>query len=384
MNLPIHGVLAVAIALCSFSSAAAPTPDETYAPDNVWLCKPGRDDLCANPGTVTVVGADGKFAVQTLKPDADAPIDCFYIYPTISLDPNGNSSLVPGDGERRAAQQQFAPFASVCKPYAPMYRQITLAGLRSVLNKGSLKVDQDLGFDDVRAAWRYYLANDNKGRGVVLVGHSQGARMLMGLIAQDIEGKPAQTVVVSAVVPGFPILVSSGADVGGTFKSMPLCRSASQVGCIIAYSAFRESSPPPANARFGRSHTPSSDVACVDVMALSGQAVRAMLPVRMNLLGKPHEAEDWASFTKGMDSSFVELPGYVGVGCVKDGPNSYLATKLDASARGSRPADIPFDMVVQGKVWDDWGLHLIDLNVVMGNLLVVVQRQSAAWRAAQH
>jgi len=384
MNLPVHGVLAVAIALCSISSAAAPTPDETYAADNVWLCKPGRDDLCANPGTVTVVGADGKSAVQTIKPDADAPIDCFYIYPTISLDPNGNSSLVPGDGERRATQQQFAPFASVCKPYAPMYRQITLAGLRSVLNKGLLKVDPDLGFEDVRAAWRYYLANYNKGRGVVLVGHSQGTRMLMGLIVQDIEGKPAQKVVVSAVVPGIPILVPSGADVGGTFKSMPLCRSASQVGCIIAYSAFRESSPPLANARFGRSNTPGSDVACVDVAALSGQAVRALLPVRMNLLGESSETADWNSFTKGIDSSFVEMPGYVGVDCVKDGPNSYLSTKLDASARGSRPADIPFDIVRQGKVLDDWGLHLIDVNVVMGNLLGVIQRQGAAWRAAQH
>ena len=384
MNLPVHGVLAVAIALCSISSAAAPTPDETYAADNVWLCKPGRDDLCANPGTVTVVGADGKSAVQTIKPDADAPIDCFYIYPTISLDPNGNSSLVPGDGERRATQQQFAPFASVCKPYAPMYRQITLAGLRSVLNKGLLKVDPDLGFEDVRAAWRYYLANYNKGRGVVLVGHSQGTRMLMGLIVQDIEGKPAQKVVVSAVLPGIPILVPSGADVGGTFKSMPLCRSASQVGCIIAYSAFRESSPPLANARFGRSNTPGSDVACVDVAALSGQAVRALLPVRMNLLGESSETADWNSFTKGIDSSFVEMPGYVGVDCVKDGPNSYLSTKLDASARGSRPADIPFDIVRQGKVLDDWGLHLIDVNVVMGNLLGVIQRQGAAWRAAQH
>jgi len=122
----------------------------------------------------------------------------------------------------------------------------------------------------------------------------------------------------------------------------------------------------------------------VDVAALSGQAVRALLPVRMNLLGESSETADWNSFTKGIDSSFVEMPGYVGVDCVKDGPNSYLSTKLDASARGSRPADIPFDIVRQGKVLDDWGLHLIDVNVVMGNLLGVIQRQGAAWRAAQH
>lgn len=382
MNAVKLGIVATVLAVRSMASDAAPTPDDTYAADGVWLCKPGRDDLCAKPVTVSVVGGDGKSVVQTLKPDAEAPIDCFYAYPTISLDPNGNSSLVPGAGEQRATQQQFAPFATVCKPYAPMYRQVTLAGLRSLMTQGPLQVDQELGFEDIRAAWRYYLAHFNQGRGVVLVGHSQGTRMLMRLIAQDIEGTPAQKLLVSAVLPGFSIMVPAGAALGGSFKSTPLCRSASQVGCVIAYASFRDSAPPPANARFGRSNTPGSDVACVDGAALSGQPVRAMLPVRANLLGQASAAADWLSFTQGMDSAFVDVPGYVNVGCVKQGPNAFLAVRLDAAARGSRPADLPFDIVVQGRLWDDWGLHLIDMNVVMDNLLSVVQRQGAAWRSA--
>ena len=43
---------------------------------------------------------------------------------------------------------------------------------------------------DVRAAWREYLANHNKGRPFVLIGHSQGSLMLQQLIAHEIEGKP--------------------------------------------------------------------------------------------------------------------------------------------------------------------------------------------------
>ena len=45
---------------------------------------------------------------------------------------------------------------------------------------------------DVEAAWDDYLARDNKGRGVVLIGHSQGSGILKQLIAREIEGQPAQ------------------------------------------------------------------------------------------------------------------------------------------------------------------------------------------------
>jgi hypothetical protein len=73
--------------------------------------------------------------------------------------------------------QQFARFASKCRPYAPMYRQITLAGLRPLLASGGTAAafEHGLQYDDVREAWNYYLEHDNRGRGFVLIGHSQGA-----------------------------------------------------------------------------------------------------------------------------------------------------------------------------------------------------------------
>ena len=380
-------IAARAVCLLLLASSAAwaiePTPDETYKADDTWLCRPGRDDLCSKPVTVTSVKADGTRSTITIQPDAAAPIDCFYVYPTISMDPGGNSPLTAGPGEKRAVEHQFAPFASVCRPYAPMYRQITLAGLRSLMNNGQLAVNVDLGLEDVRAAWRYYLANDNKGRGVVLIGHSQGTRVLMELMRRDIEGQPAQKLLVSAVIPGIPVMVAAGSDVGGTFKSIPLCRSATQTGCVIAFSTFRETSPPPANARFGRSTTAGQDVACVDAAALSGSPAHAYLPVKTNLTGRVLDAQEWTSFNSNVASPFVELPGLANVACVKDGPNSFLSVKFDPTARGTRPADVPFDITVQGKVWDDWGLHLIDVNVVMGNLLEVVKRQGAAFNAAK-
>ncbi len=69
--------------------------------------------------------------VERFRADPNAPIDCFYIYPTVSRDPGGNSTMKIGDELVAVVNQQFARFASVCRPYAPVYRQATLTALRA-------------------------------------------------------------------------------------------------------------------------------------------------------------------------------------------------------------------------------------------------------------
>lgn len=372
--------LAATLTLGSIADAAAAdeTQENVYRSPDAWLCRPGRQDICAGDLGSTIVARDGSMTRESWKPDAAAPIDCFYIYPTISDDPHGNSSLIPGAGEKRAVEQQFARFASVCRPYAPMYRQVTLAGLRSVMSGQPIPMDSTLGYRDVLAAWRDYLKYDNQGRGVVLIGHSQGARMLMELMRQEIDGSALQSRLVSALILGFNVEVPKGSDVGGTFKQIPLCKSASQTGCVIAHVSFRASSPPPANARFGRSKAPDMVVACTDPVALSGAELRSYLPLRSNLLGQGASQDDWAKMAAQVDTPFVSLPGLIGAKCVNDGQASYLAVSLHANPEDARPADIPGDIVAGGKRYDDWGLHLIDVNLALGNLLDIVRRQSAA------
>ena len=107
--------------------------DDPYAKAQAWLCRPGASDLCAAPVVATVVQSDGSRATRVLKPNPAAPIDCFYVYPTVSEDPAGNSGMTAGPGEKRAVAQQFAAFASVCRPFAPIYRQVTIAGVEAVL-----------------------------------------------------------------------------------------------------------------------------------------------------------------------------------------------------------------------------------------------------------
>ena len=74
---------------------------EQYTGDTNWLCRPGKVDTpCDNNLDVTVIDPDGTTTVKPFTKAADPPIDCFYVYPTISGDPRPNSDLNAGDAER--------------------------------------------------------------------------------------------------------------------------------------------------------------------------------------------------------------------------------------------------------------------------------------------
>ncbi len=167
-------------------AAAAVPPPNSYSDVASWLCRPGRHDACDVDLTTTVVAADGKLTRETWTADGNAPIDCFYVYPTVSTDPTPNSDMHADPAELNVIRQQFARFGSKCRSYAPLYRQVTLAGLRTRLASGSAgaSLAQGLQYNDVRDAWNYYLEHDNGGRGVVLIGHSQGSFILAGTHSQ--------------------------------------------------------------------------------------------------------------------------------------------------------------------------------------------------------
>ena len=157
--------LVLGLALPVQASAAAPD----YADPASWLCRPGRADVCAEPLTSTVVApSTGGLTRRTYAPDPAVPIDCFYVYPTVSQQTTGNADLTAGPEEQHVAAQQFARFAGKCRPFAPLYRQTTVPAMR-----GGAKGDPELAYADVLAAWRAYLAQDNHGRGVVLISRSR-------------------------------------------------------------------------------------------------------------------------------------------------------------------------------------------------------------------
>lgn len=360
-----------------------------YADPAAWLCRPGRaSDVCGRSNQdATVLNADGSTRLERFHADPKAPIDCFYVYPTVSTDPGGNASMKVEQQEISVVNQQFARFASVCRPFAPLYRQVTLTALRAGLRGHPVPVDRQMAYDDVKAAWDYYLAHDNHGRGVVLVGHSQGSLLLAQLVQHEIDGKPVQKRIVSVILAGYRLQVPVGKDVGGDFKSIPLCHSNSQTGCALNIASFRADSPPPADTRFGASAGPGLEAACTNPAALGGGSgpLHAYLASGSEAVTADGVAPGpWTNPPKPITTPFVEAPGLLSAQCVNDGAHSYLAISVHPTPGGARTNVIVGDVVVDGHVLKDWGLHLVDMNLSMGNLIDLVHSEGQAYLAKAH
>jgi MFS family permease len=373
--------------LGSSGVAFAQAAKNDYADSKAWLCRPeGSLNACAVELTTTIVAADGLLTREEFKANPNAPIDCFYVYPTVSMDPGGNSDMNPGPEELGVVRQQFARFASQCRVYAPLYRQATLTALRAAATGNPLAVDRALVYNDVVEAWNYYLQHDNKGRGVVLVGHSQGSGVLTQLIRNEIDGKPVQSQLVSALLLGTSLPVPKGKDVGGAFQHVPVCRSASQTGCVIAYASFRSTIPPPENSRFGRVQGENMMAACANPAALGGGSgeLHAYLSASgRSIVGSAAEPKPWVTPPKAIDTPFVSVPGLLTAQCVANDKGSYLEVTVHGNPADPRVDDISGDVMTNGQVNATWGLHLIDVNVAMGNLLDVVAEQAKSYTRAK-
>jgi hypothetical protein len=373
----------IATLLMAAAATSAPVPND-YGLGQNWLCRPDRRDACTIPLDATAIARDGTMTVVPYKAAKAPEADCFYVYPTVSFDRTGNSDMVANDEERKVIEAQFARFGSQCRTFAPLYRQVTLTALQSVMFGNPIPLDRELAYTDVRTAWRHYLANDNKGRPFVLIGHSQGSGVLKRLIAEEVDGKPVARQMLSAILAGSNILVARGKDTGGDFKTTPLCRSATQTGCVITYVSFRDTAPPPAKSRFGKSENPAMSVACTNPAALSGG--------KADMSGAFAAGRSWEmardtgpwSKTGTPKTAFVTLPGLLSAQCASTDGANYLSVHVNADPADARTDDVPGDVSVGKTVLADWGLHLIDVTLAYDDLVALVPQQLAAWKAGKH
>jgi hypothetical protein len=262
-----------------------------------------------------------------------------------------------------------------------MYRQNTVTSLRAATAGKPMSGDRSVIYADVLNAWNYYLQNDNKGRGFVLIGHSQGTGLLTRLIAAEIDGKPIQKQLVSALLIGSAVSVPQGKTVGGTFKNVSLCTKADEVGCVISFASFRDTIQPPADSRFGRVREAGSMAACTNPAALGGG--KADLNAVLSTVGEislgHKEYLPWTNTGKKVETPFVAVPGLLSAECVQRGEFSYLEVHVNADPSDARTDDIIGDLVSNGEINKSWGLHLIDMSLTMGNLVDIVGKQAKAY-----
>ena len=378
------GGVAVAVAVLAMLGAtgalgatgvapASAAPDGSPQPATVWLCRPGMADDPCTPGlaTTTTTPTGRVLGVGTPASVAHPAIDCFYVYPTVSDQKTGNADLTVDPTERSIALYQAARFSSLCRVFAPMYRQVTISGIDGAVSA----TESAIAYDGVLDAWHTYLERYNHGRGVVLIGHSQGSFILRKLITSQIDPKPAlRQLLVSAVLPGGNVTVKKGSDIGGDFRHIPACHSASQVGCVIAYSTF--DAVPPAGSLFGRTTAPGLQVLCTNPASLAGGTgiLDPVFPSQPFAPGSSIAAGIALLDYKvpAVTTPWVSVPGAYSAQCSSAGG----ADVLEVTPRNGAP-------VIHPSPTPGWGLHLVDVNLALGNLVGVVHSEALAYAASR-
>ena len=331
------------------------SPATDYSVPAHWVCRPGSDGTCTTGLDATVQYADGHTEAQPFTPAADPLIDCFYVYPTVSKEQTPYADLTNSPEIQTITRAQVGRLSSRCRVFAPIYRQETSYGL----NSGAARSDDPML--DVQAAWAYYLQNDNKGRGVVLIGHSQGTILLQQLIAGSIDGTASQALLVSAFLAGDPSLaVPPGGVVGGTFAHIPTCAAAAQTGCVYVWGSYLagDASAPP---NFGSARSDGLASACVNPAAPAGGS--GMLKF----------------YYEGASPPWVEAVGQVTGACQTDsGANIFVVTVLPGQFAAHDTSTLKAAEVAPG-----WGVHPRDISLVQGNILDVLDAEIVTWQA-QH
>jgi DUF3089 family protein len=338
-----------------------------------WLCRPGaKPDPCAPGLTTSVLSNSGEVErVKNVKRSPHRKIDCFYVYPTVSDQKRPNANLKKDPEVNSIALYQAARYSQYCKVYAPVYRQLTL----QAINGGGTvsQHDANVAYSSALAGWKAYLKKYNHGRDFVLLGHSQGSFILRQLIAQEIDGdKRLRSHMLSAILLGGN--VNGDAAFGSQSKHAPQgdfdhirpCRSATQLHCVMGFSTFN--APVPSDSLFGRTTLPGHKVLCTNPAALGGGSA----PLEIVSPSKPFAPGTTiggATLATGLPQADVDTPfweyddAYTGACSSADG-----ASVLQVTQQPGAPT-------LHAIPTAQWGLHLVDGNIALGNFVDVVHAE---------
>lgn len=183
---------------------------------------------------------DGKKVGTTTAPDADV----FYIYPTLltnKKDARWNASItdpdINADVLKWIVPYQAAAWADAGRLFVPYYQQNHYrAFFEPHRNQGGLKAQQ-LAYEDVKAAFEYYLKHENKGRPIILAGHSQGAFHLKKILQDYFDGTQLQRQLVAAYLIGTRVLIDD-------FKSIKPLTSPEETGGYVSWNSYKKGKYP--------------------------------------------------------------------------------------------------------------------------------------------
>jgi len=162
-------------------------------------------------------------------------MDVFFLHPTTYMKKDNwnqllGDSLISQKTIRKSIKSQAMLFDSIANLYAPRYRQATFYSFFDADSNGVEALD--IAFSDVKKAFKYYMANENKGKPLIIAGHSQGSYLALRLLKdkeiQDLIGDK----LVIAYLMGWPVLEHDLAEIPYSF-----CQDSLELSCLSSWNA---------------------------------------------------------------------------------------------------------------------------------------------------
>ena len=165
-------------------------------------------------------------------------VDVFWVYPTVLAD-REHWLMDPALPESRdmaapTLVRQASVFEGRANVYAPLYRQMNMAGLG--LSEERRNALLEYGKKDVWRAFNHYLNHHNQGRPFILGGHSQGSNLLALIVVENWGGLAVENQLVAGYLIGWSVTEE---DLRQN-PALAMCTSAAQVNCFISYNTVAD------------------------------------------------------------------------------------------------------------------------------------------------
>ena len=177
----------------------------------------------------------------------DSSIDIFFIHPTTytTLDnPHGLNAQINDEAlnlktDNSTILYQASVFNAIGKVYAPRYQQAHYGNYFPKNKEDSINAIHafEVAYDDVKAAFEYYLINYNQGKPIIIAAHSQGTTHAKKLMKDFFDHKPLQQQLVVAYLVGMPVEWN-------WFDSIKPCTKPNSVGCFTSWRTFKHNYKP--------------------------------------------------------------------------------------------------------------------------------------------
>jgi len=187
----------------------------------------------------------------SLPTDNSKNVDIFYLYPTAwykedSSEPNfcAIDNKIMLIGSQMAFDRQASAFETVGNIYAPYYRQADAYYTLTLPEDQRWDVIDSIPAKDATAAFDYYIKNYNHNRPFMLLGHSQGANVILFLLKDYMAKNPSVYArMVNAYVIGYPVTP----EFMNTNKHLKFAEGPKDTGVIISYNTQSPNVQPGAN-----------------------------------------------------------------------------------------------------------------------------------------